>query len=187
MFLLECKASSKPWIVFLPSEGLVKYNRLHTLALTSKAALNELAEKVKTPLPAYIENSDPRGYSLRQAFGTDDDPAYTAAFGLLKSCAALTRENGIPSMPRHAFAFPVLVVDSPLFECRYRQGEEIELTEVQVSSFLFQNRVPEHRGCRVTVVTRPHLDAFAAYAKELANEIRADFNAVQKRYISGGA
>src|SRR5688500_18200731 len=34
-FIIECKSSSKPWVVLLPTEGQVRFNRLLSFALTS--------------------------------------------------------------------------------------------------------------------------------------------------------
>ncbi len=53
------------------------------------------------------------GYGFRQAMGKESDPAYTAAMGVLKACHGVAQVRKASSLPRLAFAFPVIVIDSP--------------------------------------------------------------------------
>jgi hypothetical protein len=182
-FIAECKSSTNPWVVMLPMEGPVRYNKLLSFALTSEPARVYLSERLlDRPLPEYIEDGAARGYSLRQAFARQEDVAFSAAFGLLKASTAATKEIAITQVPRHAFAFPLLVVDAPLFECIQLSNGQLQVTEVESSSFLFVNNIPERRGCRITIITKSHLATFARKAKDIARAIRADFEGVQAKY-----
>jgi len=73
-----------------------------------------------------------------------------------------------------AFAFPVIVIDSPLFECSRKQDGELDLIAVSNSEFLFSAHIPDYIGCCVKVITKEHLPDFAKWAKQLANTIREE-------------
>lgn len=176
-FVIECKSSSKPWVVFTSDDALSGYNRLLAFGVTSEAARNVLGDRLCDDLPllgSYIKRPERGGYGFRQALGKESDPAYTAAIGALKACYGVAQDRVASSIPCLAFAFPVIVIDSPLFECSRKQDGELELTEVSNSEFLFSAHIPNYIGCCVRVVTKNHLPSFAKWAKELANTIREE-------------
>lgn len=174
-FVIECKSSSNPWVVFTSEDALSGYNRLFAFALTSQAAKSSLNKRTNSILwDKYISRASSGGYGFRQALRKDSDPAYTAAIGALKACNGLAQDREASPIPRLAFAFPVIVIDSPLFECARTAGGHLTLTEVHHSEFLFSAHIPEHVGCCVHVVTKEHLPTFARWAKELSNEIRKE-------------
>lgn len=177
-FVIECKSSSKPWVVFTSDDALPGYNRLFAFGVTSEAARKVLARRI-TSLPLlgpYIKRPERGGYGFRQALGKEPDPAYTAAMGALKACHGVAQDRISSSIPRFAFAFPVIVIDSPLFECSRKQDGELKLTEVSNSEFLFSAHIPDHIGCCIKVITKEHLPDFAKWAKQLANVIRQELN-----------
>lgn len=175
-FVIECKSSSKPWVVFTSDDALSNYNRLFAFGVTSIAAREVLANRF-TDLPLlgrYIKRPQQGGYGFRQALGKESDPAYTAAIGALKASHGVAQDRSSSSIPRFAFAFPVIVIDSPLFECSRKENGELELTEVSNSEFLFSAHIPDHIGCCIKVITKEHLPTFANWAKNLANTIREE-------------
>ncbi|MBI2313502.1 MAG: hypothetical protein HYU77_13465 [Betaproteobacteria bacterium] len=182
-FVIECKSSSKPWVVFTSDDALSGYNRLFAFSVMSQAARNALAERFAqlSVLGPYIKRPERGGYGFRQALGKEADPAYTAAMAALKACHGVAKDRTSSSIPRLAFAFPVIVVDSPLFECSRAQDGKLELTGVSNSEFLFSAYIPEHIGCCVKVITREHLPEFATSAKMLANAIREDLKDEEDR------
>ena len=170
-FVVECKASPNPWVVLTSEDALSNYNRLFAFAVTSNAASEALSARWRQGLgkiSPYIERPTRGGYGFRQAFGKDNDPAYSAAVAVMKACRGVAQDR--EGIPRLAFAFPIIVVDSPLFECSLREnGEGLHLTEVEQSDFLFSVHIPEQVGCCVKVVTRKHLNSFTCWAKQLAD------------------
>lgn len=183
-FVIECKSSSKPWVVFTSDDALSGYNRLFAFGITSEAARKVLVSRINNNLPLlgpYIKRPQRGGYGFRQALGKEPDPAYTAAIGALKACHGIAQDRVSSSIPRLAFAFPVIVIDSPLFECSRKQDGELELTEVSNSEFLFSAHIPNQIGCCVKVVTKAHLPDFAKWAKQLANTIRQELEDEEKR------
>jgi len=176
-FVIECKSSSKPWVVLTSEDALANYNRLFSFAVMSGAARRALLDRFQSirSLRKYIDRPRRGGYGFRQALGKESDPAYTAAMSALKACHGVAQDRTSSSIPRLAFAFPVIVVDSPLFECSRNEGGDLKLVEVLQSEFLFSAHIPQHIGCCVKVITRQHLPEYARWAKKLADTIREEF------------
>lgn len=175
-FVIECKSSSKPWVVFTSDDALSGYNRLLAFGITSESARKVLADRISNLplLGRYIKRPAQGGYGFRQALGKESDPAYTAAIGALKACHGVAQNRISSSIPHLAFAFPVIVIDSPLFECSRKQDGELDLIAVSNSEFLFSAHIPDYIGCCVKVITKEHLPDFAKWAKQLANTIREE-------------
>ena len=134
-FVLECKSSKKPWVVLTSEDALANYNRLFAFAVTSEAARKSLVSRLPEfgAFKPYISRPSQGGYGFRQAFSENNDPAYTAAIGVIKACAGLARDRQEAKIPSLSFVFPVIVVDSPLFECSLKSDGGLELKEVEES------------------------------------------------------
>jgi len=74
-FVLECKASSKPWVVLTSEDALENYNRLFAFAITSEAARKALIEKSlgDSGIESYLQRPSRSGYRRhgRQAYTVD--------------------------------------------------------------------------------------------------------------------
>ncbi|MCG8643359.1 MAG: hypothetical protein MI862_26770 [Desulfobacterales bacterium] len=184
-FVLECKSSKKPWVV-LTSEDTLPYNRLLAFAISTKDAKNVMAKHLmnKEPLRDIIHSLKANGYGFHQALGNKKDEAYTAVINLAKACTDITIERNVEGFPRIAFAFPVIVIDSPLFECLRTDRGEIEIKEVDESSFIFSAYLPERTGCCVQVVKKESLLPFAKRSKQLAAAIRKCLKAEEEAFLS---
>ncbi len=175
-FVVECKSSQNPWVVFTSEDAFSLYNRVHAFAMTSGAAKRALSERCGNDWwKKWIDRSEHGGYGFRQALRKEADPAYAAAIGAVKACHGIAQDRSSSSIPLLAFAFPVIVVDSPLFECSRNSDGTLKLAEVPISEFLFSAHIPENIGCSVKVVTRAHLPIFAKWARELTSAIRDEF------------
>lgn len=178
-FVVECKSAQKPWVVFMSDDVLTHANRLNAFGIQSGAARAILAKRIsmgiRRELPlvsAYIERPNRGGYGFRQAMGGENDQAFSAAIAALKACHGVVQDGGEGQLPRLAFAFPIIVVDSPLFECERNLEGELVLTEVQKSEFLFSAHIPHQVGCCIRVVKREYLTEVARESKELADALR---------------
>lgn len=181
-FVIECKSSSNPWVVFTSEDALSGCNRLLAFGVTSNAAKDALAERVgKNLWERYISRPEHGGYGFRQALRKESDPAYTAAIGALKACHGIAQDRVSSSIPRLAFAFPIIVVDSPVFECSRKQNGELALVEVSHSEFLFSAHIPDQIGCCVRVISKEYLPTFAKWAKGLATSIREELKDEEAR------
>lgn len=187
-FVIECKASKKPWVVLKSSDALAAYNRLSAFAVTTQPAREAIikARDRGAPFKQYIQREDSGGYGFRQAFSEDADPAYSSAISVLKACHGLTTARRMPGVPeaKHV-AFPVIVVDAPLFECSLLEDGHLDLAEVSQSEFLFTAHLPTAVGCCIRVVTKPHLEAFCEYAKSIAQALRNNVADIRTRRLPG--
>ena len=177
-FVIECKGSKNPWVVLCSETALSSYNRLLAFALTSSAARSAIGERVThhdSHSREYVLVENRAGYSMREALGSkESDPAYAAAMSAIKACRGLIREREPGGIQPICFAFPVVIVDSPLFECTLATDGQLELRQVQHSAYLFSAHIPDAVGCLIHVVTRPHLAEFARWAKAVATALRVD-------------
>lgn len=178
-FVLECKSSPKPWVVLTSKDALANYNRLFAFAITSEDVKSALVSKSyrEEGLLSYLQRPSKGGYGFRQALGNNNDVAYAAAIGALKACKGVVANRATSSFPHLAFAFPVIVVDSPLFECTLEEDGELHIQEVEESDFLFSAHIPDEVGCCIKVIRKEMLTQFAVDAKQLANTIRQSLKA----------
>ena len=66
-FVIECKASRKPWVVLRSADALAGYNRLFAFSVMSQSAREAISESfIRTePVKSYIERGDSGGYGFR--------------------------------------------------------------------------------------------------------------------------
>lgn len=184
-FVIECKSSSKPWVVLTSDDAFSGFSRLHAMCMTSSDAKEAIATRIfnNGGIKRIFDRDDRGGYGFRQALCKDADPAYVAAMSSLKACYELNRSRHASSVPRLSFSFPVIVVDSPLFECAMNSDGELVLTEVPMSEFLFSAYIPENVSCAIKVVSNRHLSAFSEWAMETAKLLRKELKSDEDRVI----
>lgn len=125
------------------------------------------------------------GYGLRPAFAKGTDPAYGAAINVMSACQGVTGRRLLGNWPNYSACIPVLVVDSPLYEFELLPDGDFKLTEVESSQFLFSAHfLKSHVVCLVRVVTAPHLDKTATWAKSLVDALRKDLEPDQEKFFA---
>jgi hypothetical protein len=185
-FVVECKASPNPWVVLTSEDAFSAYNRLTAFAVTTAHARKAIAQfsDLDSPwdrLVQYIELPEEGGYGFRQAFSGHNDTAYGASMSVLKACRGVFGSREFPCI---GFAFPVIVVDAPLFECALSSVDnDIQMTEVQSSRFIFSAYMPEWTCCCISVVRRSQLDAFAQRSKKMADSILTELKPYEARVL----
>jgi hypothetical protein len=184
--VLECKSSQQPWLIFSANDTLSNYNKLYALAVMSPDAIagfmDIILERRYLTSWQYFHNSAKCGYSLRQPF-SEKDTAYSAAMNVLKACRNLVEPSSEHSLARIKFAFPIIVVDSPIFECS-KVYDELVVTEVQHSKFLFSSYIPDFTGCCIHIVHISALENFAKYFRNVSNEMRELFQEYEQKFLS---
>jgi len=161
----ECKSCANPWVVFCETQS-------HAWNI-QQAACNNSAEKLlirarkqlqKTELLARASKS---GHGVAQALGGNSDVPYAALLSALKAAEAhavagretevrLANDPEMANVSESVAAIPVVVITSPLFECRLGENGEPELTAVNHSSVAFRYPSGENRlrvGTTVHIVT----------------------------------
>ena len=181
-YVVECKSSDKPWVVLMGDDVLSGFNRADAFSVLSADAKGEIVSLWDNNkyFKALLEKTDRCGYSFRQAMGGKNDRAYTAAISVLKACAGLTHERRAPSIKRFAFALPVIVVDTQIFECNLKYDGEIDLVEVNESEFLFSAHMPDEVACCIKVINKERLCDFALSSKKTADTLRKLMNESEK-------
>lgn len=89
-------------------------------------------------------------------------------------CVSAPTGHGRP-LHNNDIAFPIIVVDTPIFECRTVVGEII-IKEVPHSQFLSSSYVPDYTGCCMRIVYIDHLDSFAKCYGNVSPAVRTLFS-----------
>ena len=180
-FVIECKSTPNPWVVFKSTDSSTFASTLVGLSLHTETA-DSAIERLRATSSNILWSVQRRhlGYGLREASSGQNDSAYSACTSLVKASKAWLSSPRVAS-PRIAFAFPVLVVDSPIFECSLNEKHQIDLVEVSESFFVFSPPVAGQTSCLIRIVSKPLLQHFSKYAADLANdvhqEIKPEFDA----------
>lgn len=167
----ECKASPNPWLI------LANRAEHAPITLASLGLRSEAADKV---IPGGFTASGSEvgfllrtlysgGYSMRQAFSSDNDPAYAAAMSALKAARALVAKQF--TTPRFCFALPVLVVDAPIFECHLDESGSPKMRQVECTEFEFTAYIPERTTSVIRVVSIGSLPYLARTLSRLCDAL----------------
>lgn len=176
--VLECKSSKQPWIVFTSDDALENYNRQFAFSIMSKdarSAIVDLVDHKSDIWNKYFKRSNRAGYAMRQALN-EKDTAYTASMNVLKACNVIIKKDYEGALPALNFAFPIIVVDTPIFECSKNAEGKLVVTEVKQSEFLFSSYIPYSVGCCIRIVHIDELGEVAKYFRELCNDFRQFFD-----------
>lgn len=183
-FVLECKSSNRPWVVMRSDDAFANYHRFCAFAPMTDSAQEALVRKApELRSMSYIERPSEGGYGLRQAFDGADQ-AYTAAMGVVKACVHLVKKREEQSFKPAAIYFPVIVVDTPIFECSLQADGHLALQEVVHSEFLFTAHIPDWVGSWVRIIGKSDLPRYAAWARTLATALRADLKCEEDRVVA---
>lgn len=188
--VVECKSSTKPWVVLTADDAMATYQRLGTCAVMSERTRTALyrGEVDDLRVTQYLQRAGKCGYGFRQAFSKETDPGYGAAMNVVSACKAITSVVPPAGWPTLAASLPIIVVDCPLFECQLCPDGELELVEVDSSAFLFSAHIPKPISSVVRVIHRSQLEGTAKWAKSLVDALREDLKPEEEKFFqeSGG-
>ena len=184
--VVECKSSTKPWIVLIANDTLQSHNILRTFGVMSDPARLVLSRTSVEALEVapFLRQQGRAGYSLRQAFAKDVDPAYGAAMNLLAACRGVIPEKAWGNWPVLAVVVPVLVVDSPILECELLDDGTLKLTEVEATEFLFSAHLPKQTICAVRITRIEKVGQLALDLRAAFKALRADFKIEEDRILT---
>lgn len=181
-FFVECKSGEKPWVLFCSADTLKGYNRLFAFAAMSEHAIEFFCSPASFELLKkyswFMKNDVIAAYSLRQAFTKEIDFAYAAAIGVEKASYCHCQANC--NRPSLHFAFPVIVVDTPLIRCSLDANGKMELQEVEQGEFLFSGH---YLGTCIRIVTLRHLPKFAREAIEVSKQLKDDLQGEEEKMM----
>lgn len=190
--VVECKSSPNPWVVLTNDRfrGRLWYASLGLLAEHTQEVVPRTWLRSSSEIGNRLQWISSGGYALRQAFGKESDPAYAASIAVTKAARSFVY-NPAHTIKRHIFAFPIIVVDAPIFECRLSGSGELQLNEVRSSSFSFTAYIPERLHTMIRVISRSALRDHALPFYKLARAMIADMepagNAVLEQLRRGKA
>lgn len=176
-FAVECKSSDKPWVVLVSAETLSGIERARCWGILTHEGI-ETVSRLKaddlSQLPWY-STTDECGYGFRKAFSGDRDDAFAASAAVCATAQYLVLGyQGDPRpLPEYAISFPIIVVDSPLFECRLNTDGDLHLAQVTKSEYLFESHLVYDAWVRIRVVHIDSLHAFASEAYGVAAKLRS--------------
>lgn len=181
-FAIECKAPSKPWILFTSKHTTENYNRLFAFGFTSPDARKPLSQELLA-----LEGAPPRlkelpwfwdqksvGYALVQAFDGNSDAPYAATVSAVKAalhCFAASPEHNSP--PRFMVTFPVVVTSSPLFECSMGEDGAVELQEIDSGFLFFQQRIGWTSPVKIAIVSERGLGPYIKECTRVSDTLMA--------------
>lgn len=164
--VVECKRSSKPWIVFTSEKAT--FNRVLSFAITTKEARNAIIDNIEQMIEIdWFKKEGRVAYGITEAFTSKEDETFKAGMAATKAAIALLQDEVIsPDRSVLSLFFPTVVLDGRLFEC-YLGPDSIPLVE-QIDSvyLLFPIRLGPYTGTSVRIVT---LNAFESYCNELSS------------------
>jgi hypothetical protein len=172
-FVIECKTSNKPWILFTSPHALDNYNRLFALGLFSSSGRTAVSNRwdEAEELLKWLKKDMRNGYNLTAAFTNGEDSAFGAASSVVKACSFLLRtaENGPAKL---AFTFPAIILSSPLFECYLDDQGEMRVSEIEQGWLFFDARIAKFHGTCIRIVSQSALEQFAADVGEMKMNLR---------------
>jgi len=179
-FLVECKSSDKPWVLLCSAHTLDGYNRLFAFSAMS-TKFRELVSKRSSEFVdklSWFRKDGVIAYALRQAF-SEKDSAYSAAINVTKACQhRVTDITPYKRCGEFCFAFPLIVVDTPIFRCILNDKAEIELQQADEAEFLFSGH---ELGTCIRVINIDSLRPFALFAKGVAEQLQDGLKAEEQR------
>jgi hypothetical protein len=176
-FAVECKSSDKPWVVLVSDDTLSGVERARCWGVLTHEGLDTvstLSPEDLAQLPWY-STTDECGYGFRKAFAGDRDDGFAASAAVCKAAQylVLPMQMDARALPAYAISFPIIVVDSPLFECRLNADGKLQLSQVTQSEYLFEDHLAFDAWVRIRVVHIQSLPDFAREAFDVATKLRS--------------
>ena len=191
-FVIECKVSKKkPWLLFSTLHTLEGFNRLFAFCINSDSARGALVEKnVKTFIEfPWMKKEGRTAYGITQAFTSGEDMTFKATTSVIKAAIARKRELNKQSWKPFVFVFPVIIVDSTLYECYLDDKGNVAIERLHDMDLFFPWRMGEDIGTCIRILSFDKLSAFIAEAKSvvkalsslLENDVKEKLNNIKER------
>jgi hypothetical protein len=155
-FVIECKKSKSPWVVF--SSSSTGFNRLRSFAHMTKVArdavIDEITEMVNLP---WFKKPNRIGYETVQALKSGKDSSYSALMSATKGAMEYFKEETKDVESSFSFVFPLVIFEGVLYESFLDDSAKPKLVEVNSSYVNFNVPIGQVYGKSVRLITRNHI------------------------------
>lgn len=170
--VVECKKSDKPWVVLTSPDTLRGYNSLFAFGIMTQALRKSIIDVgFEDPFFQHLRGTPECGYALKQAMSGETDPGYKACEGVMAAARATMLAGTRSTSEAYHLVFPVIAVDSPLFEASLDIVGNIELKLVEQSKLLYGWDSASFSPTCIHVIPMESLAKFAEDTLALANEV----------------
>ncbi|SFJ99046.1 hypothetical protein [Methylophaga sulfidovorans] len=185
-FVIECKATKGPWVIFSSEDALASYHKLASFALFSEKAYDAVIEQVfpramdipeeyldSKSIP-WLHKTGMIGYSMAQALGGNKDVPYNASISCVKAATWLINNSLWSDNTQNrpfAISFPIIVTSSPLFECTLDENGKTILSEISHGYVFFKQHVKDSSPTCISIVTESHIETFMKECQSVANHL----------------
>lgn len=168
---VECKSTSKPWVLLSAPDGRVPYNRARGFGILSPDALAIVIDKLDRFLEIpWFAKEGRLSYGITEAFTSAEDRTRSAILGALKASIALLDRTAL-GHSRFTFVFPAVVTSSPLFVCHLTEGGELHIRQVSEGWLFVGEAFPGFSGTFVRIVSQAGLEGFCQEVVETRSAI----------------
>ena len=186
-FVVECKSSTRPWVM-MTTPGRSQDLRLETRVFHSKWGPTIDGLRNWSPTRSCIDLTGRVAYTgTRVMFDKKDgggaDSVFPALLSATKAAYWLATSTAQSSPEILHIAFPVIVLDAPLFSCALAdESDDIEVTAIDSAIPLRWARPVGGRQITVVdVVVANELAAYVSQSVEMARDIVDEMRRPQKR------
>jgi len=167
--VVECKLSrDKPWLLFSRRQHMDHKEEIIKDIFTTingKLLMTKTNELNNLSLLNY--DSDKIGFNLTQCFTSGKDIPYQAIMSTVNACEYLVNKSNTSKRPFCNFYFPVIVIDSEMYNCRTGLGEDLEIRSIEIGKLLSVRSYSDRPSILYTIVTKT---GFKAFVENLSNE-----------------
>lgn len=170
-YAVECKLSSnKPWLLFATGELADSATfALSNGIATSRLARDDLSLNLRDYLARHssIFSKDRLSHGLTCAFTTGVDVPYRSLLTAIKAAQWLADRQSRKARV-FAFAVPLVVIDTGLYEVFLNEDSEVNVKEVASGTVRLKSEVGGVASPWVKVLTSKALDTFVMVAADMA-------------------
>jgi hypothetical protein len=166
--VIECKMSSKPWIVFTSDNS--GFNRIHTFSIMTNNARKLVIDNLNQMKGfEWFMKHGRVGYGITTAFTSNEDETFKAGMSATKAAISIAKKEVVSSgdeiVDLYHFLFPTVVLDGQLFESYLGEDGNPIVAEIDSVPLLFPVKIADSYGSAIQIVTS---NSFDRYCSELS-------------------
>ncbi len=163
--VIECKMSSKPWVVFTSNKS--GFNRIHAFSIMTNNARQHVLENLNEMKEfEWFMKSGRVGYGITTAFTSNEDETFKAGMAATKAAISIVKKEAPASgNDLYHFLFPTVVLDGLLFESYLGEDGNPVVVEIDSVPLFFPVKIADYYGSTVQIVTA---NSFDRYCTELS-------------------